>query len=161
MQGSELLGAFWKLAKRIAAHQRTTWVLILTDHDRAGYNMTDFGEDTLTNLVGKACGQFDLPMPVLKFDRIGLDEEQVRRYGIATRPPKGSHPGMKNQIEECAEVDFLRAEQIEEIMRDGIERHLDTGILERTRRQQAVDIGKLRRVAELWDDLDQVLTTGR
>ena len=127
-------------------------MLILTDHDRAGYNMADFGEDTLTNLVG--CRQFDLPTPVLKFDRIGMDEEQVRRYGIATRPPKGSHDGMKNHIEECAEVDFLRAEQIEEVVREGILHHLDTEILERTRRQQAIDIAKLRRVAELWDDLD-------
>ena len=40
------------------------------DYDRAGYNMADFGEDTLTNLVGKACRQFDLPMPGYKFDRI-------------------------------------------------------------------------------------------
>ena len=31
---------------------------------------------------------------------------------------------------------------------------IDTEILERTWGQQAIDIAKLRRVAELWDDLD-------
>ena len=41
-----------------------------------------------------------------------------------------------------------------DLVREGIERHLDTGILECTRAAEATDIAKLRRVAELWDDLD-------
>ena len=56
------------------------------------------------------------------FDRIALDAEQVQQYGVTPRPPKPSeHPGMLD-IAECAEVDFLRSEQVEEIVREGIER---------------------------------------
>ena len=80
----------------------------------------------------------------------------MRRYRIEPRPPKDSqHPGNRNYIEECAEVDFLRSEQIEEIVREGIENHLDTEIVARTKAQEARDGAKLRRfadrIADLWE----------
>ena len=85
----------------------------------------------------------------------------MRRYRIEPRPPKDSqHPGNRNYIEECAEVDFLRSEQIEEIVREGIENHLDTEIVARTKAQEARDGAKLRRfadriadqIADLWEE---------
>ena len=72
----------------------------------------------------------------------------MRRYRIEPRPQKDSqHPGNRNYIEECAEVDFLHSEQIEEIVREGIENHLDTEIVARTKAQEARDGAKLRPVS--------------
>jgi len=52
---------------------------------------------------------------------------------------------MKNYVAECAEVDFLRSEQIEEIVREGIERHLDSEILARTERRHCTGIAPINR----------------
>jgi hypothetical protein len=137
-----------------------TTFLILTDHDRAGYNMAEHvervvdgnGEDDYPGLVNLVCEKLRLVVPPLEFIRVGLNDEQVRRYQVRTRDPKSSeHDGMRNYIAECAEVDFLRSVQIEEIAREGIEDHLDAAILQRTRAAEAADIAKLRRVAEHLD----------
>ena len=160
-KGFNSWSAFWKLAKDIALEEKTTWILILTDHDKAGYDMSDSAEKIMNRLIVEAAAQFDMEVPVLKFDRIGLNAFQMRDYRIDPRPPKDSQrPGIKNYIEKCAEVDFLRAEEIEEIVRNGIENHLDTDILDRTRRQEERDIAKLRRfanriapvIAEMWEE---------
>jgi hypothetical protein len=85
--------------------------------------MAASGQRIVRYLLRQVCTEHGWPVPPLHFDRIGLDAEQVQRYGVTPRPPKPSeHPGMLNYIAECAEVDFLRSEQIEEIVREGIER---------------------------------------
>lgn len=163
-KGFNSWSAFWRLAKDIALEQEPTWILVLTDHDKAGYDMYDSAQTTMNRLIIEAAAQYDLEAPVLKFDRIGLDETQMRRYQIDPRPPKASqHPGMKNYIAECAEVDFLRSEQIEEIVREGIEKHLDMEIFDRTKAREERDIAKLDRfseriapvIAEMWAEEEE------
>lgn len=135
-------------AKRIARSGVPTVVLILTDHDRAGYNMADTIERGLRRLVALVCRENNWPVPPLTFERIGLNAAQVARYGLNTRPPKATdHPGMVNFVADCAEVDGLRSEQIEEIVRDAIEAHLDREALARTTEQQDNDVAALRRIA--------------
>ena len=137
---------FYEVAKRTVRIGRPTVFLILTDHDRAGYNMTDHAERVITRLVELVCDQYGCETPALEFVRVGLNAEQVERYQVMTRDPKpNEHAGMLNYIAECAEVDALRSEQIEEIIREGIEAQLDMDILATTREQEAEDIETLRR----------------
>ncbi len=144
----------YDVSSRVALSGVPTVFLILTDHDRAGYNMAAHvervidgnGEDDYPGLVKLACKRFHRPVPPLEFVRVGLNAEQVVRYRVRTRGPKSSeHDGMRNYVAECAEVDFLRSVQIEEIVREGIEAQLDMDIRERTREQEAEDIAQLLR----------------
>jgi hypothetical protein len=136
----------YEVSKRVALIGLPTVFLVLTDHDRPGYNMTEHVEREITRLVKLACGLFGRRrVPALEFVRIGLNAEQVARYRVRTRGPKSSErAGMRNYVAECAEVDFLRSVQIEEIVREGIEAQLDMDILAATRERQAADIAWLR-----------------
>ena len=121
--------------------------------------MSDSAENTMNRLIVEAAAQFDMEVPVIKFDRIGLNASQMEHYRIDPRPPKDCAPGMKNYIEECAEVDFLRSEEIEEIVREGIENHFDTEFWTAPAREER-DIAKSRRfanriapvIAEMWEE---------
>ena len=136
-----------------------TTFLILTDHDRAGYNMCEHVERVITGdveneerypgLIEIACQEYGLEVPTLEFVRIGLSAEQADRYDVMTRDPKPSeHDGMRNYVANPAEVDALRSNQIEEIVREGIEAQLDMALLVATREQEAADIATLREELE-------------
>jgi hypothetical protein len=143
----------YDVAVDVALSGVPTVFLILTDHDRPGYNMAEHvervlagnGEPDYPGLVRLACKRFRRPIPPLEFIRIGLNAEQVEHYQVRTRGPKSSeHAGMRNFVAACAEVDFLRSTQIEEIVREGIEAQLDPDILQATREQEAADVAWLR-----------------
>jgi hypothetical protein len=143
----------YEVAKDARFSGLPTTFLILTDHDRAGYNMAESvekviagnGQEKYPGLVKIACREHRLEAPPLEFVRIGLNAEQVERYRVMTREPKPSeHSGMKNFIANPAEIDALRSAQIEEIVRQGIEAQLDMDILAATREREARDITILR-----------------
>ena len=136
----------YRVARRTALSGTPTTFLILTDHDRAGYNMTDHVEREMRRLVELICDQLRLPVPPLEFVRVGLTAEQVTRYRMRTNRPKPSeHPGMDNYVANPIHVDALRSAQIEEIVREGIEDQLNMRLLRRTRRQEAIDKAVLQR----------------
>jgi hypothetical protein len=141
----------YQAAKRAVRSGKPTTFLILTDHDRPGYNMAEHVEREVRRLVALICRQLRSPVLELTFKRIGLNAEQVERYEVMTRDPKASEkPHWHNYVAECAEVDALRSTQIEEIVREAIEAELDLDILEATRAQEAADIETLR--ADEWED---------
>jgi hypothetical protein len=91
------------VSSRVALSGVPTVFLILTDHDRAGYNMAEHverviagnGEDDYPGLVRLACESYGDPVPPLGFVRVGLNAAQVEHYEVMTRDPKPSeHPGM-------------------------------------------------------------------
>lgn len=134
----------YRLARAAVLADLPTTFLILTDHDRAGYNMAEHVERVIRRLARLISKQRNRPMPSVTFDRIGLNAEQVARYGITTRPCKESEkPHWHNHTPDCAEVDFLRSVDIEEVVREGILRHLDTDVLAATQEQQTADIAWL------------------
>ena len=92
-----------------------------------------------------------LPIPPVWFDRIGLTGEQVDRYGCGTRPCKASErPHFKNHVAQCSEVDWLRANEIAEIVRTGIQSHTDAAAMRATLAQERRDKAALHRFAQRW-----------
>ena len=137
---------FWEVAKRTVRNGLPTTFLILVDRDRAGNNMADNIVKTITRLVALAAKELKRKAPPVEFVRIGLNAEQVTRYNVRTRGPKSTeHAGMKNFVQECAEVDFLRSAQIEEIVREGIEAQIDATVWAASHQQQEEDREWLRK----------------
>jgi hypothetical protein len=135
----------YEAAKRAVRSGKPTTFLVLTDHDRPGYNMAEHVEREMRRLVALVARQLRRRAPALTFKRIGLNAEQVARYDVMTRDPKASEkPTWRNYVAECAEIDALRSTQIEEIVREGIEADLDFDILDATRAQETADIETLR-----------------
>ena len=143
--GSESM--LYRVAKGAVSYADVpTTFLVLTDHDRAGYNMAEHVEDVMRRLVRMVSTQQGRPMPSLTFVRVGLNAEQVARYGVGTRAAKSSEGATwRNHVERCAEVDFMRSVDIEEVVREGIEAQLDMDTLAHTRQREAADIRELRR----------------
>jgi hypothetical protein len=135
----------YRVAREVASLGVPTTFLVLTDHDRPGYNMFEHVEKVMRRLVRLVCKQTNRRMPVLRFKRVGLTAEQVARYEVSTRAAKSTEKASwRNHVADCAEVDWLRSWQIEEIVREGIEAQLGLDLLAATRAQEAADIEWLR-----------------
>jgi hypothetical protein len=93
-------------------------------------------------------------VPEVSFDRIGLTGQQVTHYGCGTRPCKASEqPHWRNHVADCAEVDWLAADDIAEIVREGITDHLgDYDAWEAGRERERRDRAALRRFARRWEE---------
>ena len=135
----------YRVARRTALSGMPTTFLILTDHDRAGYNMTDHVEREMRRLVELICDQLRLEVPPLEFVRVGLTAEQVDRYRMDQQSEAVRACRHGNYVANPVHVDALRSAQIEEIVREGIEAQLDMRLLRRTRRQERRHQATLRR----------------
>jgi hypothetical protein len=146
------------VVKRVALEQRSVVILQFTDLDKPGYDMCDKAETFIRREVRRLCRAEKLRVPRMTFKRIGLTRAQAVRYHLTFRPSKPAHdkPELPNYVAEVVEVDALRAEQIQQIVREAIVDHLDMDTYQRTRDQERDDRRKLRRVAqEFAEDEDE------
>jgi len=111
------------------ARENGQWPMILYfgDYDPTGLAIPETIERNL---------EADHDCPV-ELKRVAVNEEQIERYGLDTRPPKGRARG--HEVKHAVDIDAMRPETIRELLASEIERLIDPTELFRMREIEAAE----------------------
>jgi hypothetical protein len=92
-----------------------TYIYHLGDFDPSGVNAGEKIEETLREMA---------PDADIYFERIAVTPEQIRDWNLPTRPTKSSDTRSKSFGDISVELDAIAPEQLRDLVRQAIERHL-------------------------------------
>jgi hypothetical protein len=92
-----------------------TYIYHLGDFDPSGVNAGEKIEETLRELA---------PDAAIHFERIAVAPEQIQNWNLPTRPTKSSDTRSKSFGDISVELDAIAPEQLRDLVRQVIERHL-------------------------------------
>lgn len=123
-------------------------ILYLGDFDPSGMDMIRDVNDRITEFFGPAPVDFEI-VP------IALTREQIDEYNPPPNPAKRTDSRFEKFSEEHGttswEVDALRPEVLDQILRDAIEERIDTGLYNQVCSDEEADIEKLRGLKKYLD----------
>jgi hypothetical protein len=88
----------------------------------------------------------------LTFERIAITREQIVGLDLPTRPTKQSDTRAKTFVGESVEVDAIPSSTLRDLVREAIERHIDSEALRLTKVAEASEQEVLTRMAQGWED---------
>jgi hypothetical protein len=117
-------------ADDISLEERPVYVYLFTDYDPAGTNIADQVEQELSERAGGDS--------MVHVERAAVTPEQIRVYGLPTRPTKQSRRKSLTYYEAThgsvsVELDAMPPDVLREEVRQRIERHMDPWRLEQMR----------------------------
>src|SRR5215208_3861897 len=117
-------------ADDISLEERPVYVYLFTDYDPAGMNIADQVEQELSERAGGDS--------MVHVERAAVTPEQIRVYGLPTRPTKQSRRKSLTYYEAThgsvsVELDAMPPDVLREEVRQRIERHMDPWRLEQMR----------------------------
>jgi hypothetical protein len=102
-------------AEHIADLDVPAYIYHLGDYDPSGVNAGDKIEETLRAMA---------PEAEIHFERIGVTPAQITDWNLPTRPTKASDSRAKNFGDISVELDAIAPDDLRELVRVAIERHL-------------------------------------
>jgi hypothetical protein len=102
-------------ANNIGALDVPTFIYHFGDFDPSGINAGEKIEQTLREMA---------PEAEIYFERVAVTLEQIRDWDLPTRPTKHSDTRSKSFGDISVELDAIAPEQLRDLVRDVIERHL-------------------------------------
>ncbi|MEZ6235068.1 MAG: hypothetical protein R3B68_12850, partial [Phycisphaerales bacterium] len=121
------------LADAAAAIRRCgkpTHIFYFGDFDPSGLDIPRVVERRLRDLA---------PEAEIHFDRVAVTEDQIKSMCLPTRPTKRTDSRAKGFEGGSVELDAIPPDDLRAIVRGCIERHVDTDLLERTRRIEELE----------------------
>jgi hypothetical protein len=115
-------------------HGKMVTIYYLGDHDPSGVKSAD---DIKKKLEDFGCTFY--------FQRLAVNEWQIKRYNLQTRPTKESKHS-KNFEGESVEIDAMEPKVLQQIVREAIERHIDFSELENVRKAEALELETLQKI---------------
>jgi hypothetical protein len=140
----------WEAARRLLRQheQRKTYIIHLGDHDPSGKDMSRDIQDRL-NVFGIEP----------EFKRIALNMDQIEQYNPPPNPTKLTDSRAEGYISEfggeCWELDALRPEVIDNLIRNEVSAVMDMDLFEQMKIKEKVAKQLLRKVSHNWDDIEQ------
>ena len=113
---SFLYGAAYKLREI----EKPTFIYYLGDHDPSGVNIPEVVERNLRELA---------PQCNITFERVAVNEQQIKSYNLLTRPTKKTDSRSKNFRGESVEVDAIPPGTLKAIVEQAIIQHVDEAAL--------------------------------
>jgi len=110
-------------AEQIKTQGKPAYVYLLGDYDPSGVCATE--------TIARRLREF-APDAEIHFERLAVTEEQIRLFGLPTRPTKTTDSRAKSFGAESVELDALPPETLRALVRQAIEQHIDEEILEKT-----------------------------
>jgi hypothetical protein len=115
------------------------------DHDPTGVMIPR----SLEARLNEFCERYDCASPVI--ERVALTEKQIRKYRLPTRPTKREGNRHANAfVGDSVELDALPSSVLRDLVRECIERHIDTNQLAILREAEASERDVIERMAEGW-----------
>jgi hypothetical protein len=139
----------WSAARRLENHceQRDIHIIHLGDHDPSGKDMSRDIVDRL-DLFGVS----------VNFQRIALNYDQIEEYSPPPNPTKLSDSRASGYIaeygHECWELDALRPDVIDNLIRDAVTDLCDMDLLEEARKREEASKDTLYTVARNWSKIE-------
>ena len=122
-------------------------ILYVGDHDPSGVDIPRSIEDGIRRLIEHEGGDPD----ALRFHRLAVNEQQIKDYGLITRPTKASDTRAKNFAGESVEVDAIPPRELRRIVREAVERYVDHDHLAAIKVAEASERDYLRRMAAMME----------
>ena len=122
-------------AEAIAAKGKPCYIYHLGDHDPSGVHAAKKIEQTLREMA---------PFADIRFERLAVTEEQIEEWDLPSRPTKESDPRAKDwNSGDSVELDAIEPDELRNIVRNCIERHVDQAQLDFLREQEKRERGIL------------------
>lgn len=122
------------VATWIIERDRPVFIYYFGDHDPSGLSVSVVAERTLRDFA---------PLADITFERLAVTPEQIVTFNLPTRPTKQSDSRSKGFIGESVEVDALPMAVLRRLLREAIERHLDSEIYAETMKAERADRAEL------------------
>lgn len=139
----------WAAAQRLEdmAGIKNIHILHLGDHDPSGKDMSR-----------DICDRLELFGVSVEFDRIALNYDQIEEYGPPPNPTKLSDSRASGYIAEygyeCWELDALRPDVIDALIRDKVTDLCDLDLLQAARDREEQSRETLNAVARNWSEIE-------
>jgi hypothetical protein len=114
-RGYASLSFLYDAAEAITEIDKPTFIYHLGDFDPSGVNAGEKIEETLRELA---------PDADIYFDRIAVTPEQIRNWGLPTRPTKATDTRAKGFGEISVELDAVELDMLRQLVEDALEVHL-------------------------------------
>jgi hypothetical protein len=102
-------------AEAIEADDRPTYLYQLGDHDPSGVDAARVIQERLDEFTSGAD---------IKFERLAVTEDQIRRWTLPSRPTKSSDTRAKDFEGESVELDAIPPDRLRDLVRNAILEHL-------------------------------------
>jgi len=123
-RGYPSLTYVYSAAEYYESCEKPVFLYYLGDHDPSGVDIPRRVEKDLRDFA---------PSADITFERVAVNEDQIARYDLPTRPTKGTDSRAKNFTGESVEVDAIPPKTLREIVERCIERHIDADQLRITK----------------------------
>jgi hypothetical protein len=130
-------------AEYITTLEKPAYLYYFGDYDPSGVD--------ITRAVEKGIREF-APDAEIYFRRVAVTPEQIRHFGLLTRPTKRTDSRSKNFGGESVEVDAIEPATLRRMVRDCIEQHIDEDVLERMQLAEASERESMQIIADAWRD---------
>ena len=115
-RGYPSLSFLHSAATFIESLEKPAYLYYFGDFDPSGMDITRAVEEGIRELA---------PDADIEFERVAVTEEQIESMNLPTRPTKTTDSRKKNFEGESVEVDAIAPDDLRELARDCIERHVD------------------------------------
>jgi hypothetical protein len=120
-RGFSSLSYLYEAAETIKAQGKPAHLYYFGDHDPSGVHIDRNIEKQLRLMA---------PASEIHFERVAVRPEQIEAWRLPTRPTKKSDSRSKTFTGDSVEVDAIHPQQLRQLVRDCIERHIDQHELE-------------------------------
>lgn len=118
---------------------KPTYIYYFGDRDPSGVDIPRFVDEQI---------RLAAPNIEMHFNQVAVTLEQIEEWHLLTRPTKTTDSRSKNFVGESVEVDAIPPSGLRQLVRDCIEQHLDSWVLERIRQTEAAERQTLRNFSE-------------
>jgi hypothetical protein len=139
---------------RCREEHRDVHIYYFGDYDPSGRHIAEDLKLRLTRLAGASLGvdyfidRLFADKPLFSFERIAVNEDQIARWNLPTRPTKtGKNTHAKRFSDRrSVELDAVHPDRLRELVQDCIVRHIDPERLARTELVEAAERESLARM---------------
>lgn len=135
-RGYPSLSYLYEAAEAIIASGVPTFIYYFGDHDPSGVDIPRKVKVDLAEMGAE-----------FEFERVAVNEGQIREFNLPTRPTKQTDTRAKNFSGESVELDAIEPDTLRAMVRGCIEQHIDPVLLHRTRLVEAEERATLARIA--------------
>ena len=133
----------YESARNIEAQRKPIHIYLLTDHDPSGLASAEHTGRRLKAFLASH------PHPV-EARRVAVTKRQIADMNLPTRPTKTTDSRSRTFAGESVELDAIPAPRLRAIVRWCIERHINQGVLERTRDTERHERATLEAIVAAW-----------
>jgi hypothetical protein len=140
-RGYPSLSFVYEAADSIRDEDKPTFLYYFGDHDPSGID--------IPRVVERGIREF-APEAEIHFERIAVSPEQISRWNLPTRPTKKTDTRSKKFQGESVEVDAITPRTLRSLVRECVDRHIDSATLRQLQLTEAAERASMCRMAEVF-----------